>query len=105
VDRTRSGEVGFHKNFAGRHAAPIGDANRVTLHLFLDASSVEIFVNNGERVLSDRVFPSADALGVHVDAQSAAIIKTFQIWELKSVWTERKLAANSLFAEPLGASR
>ena len=95
VDRTRSGEVGFHKNFPGRHAAPIGDGNRVSLHMFLDASSVEVFVNNGEKVISDRVFPSPDATGVHVDAPGTAVIKTFQVWGLKSVWTQPKLAAES----------
>jgi Beta-fructosidases (levanase/invertase) len=87
VDRTQSGEVAFHKNFAGRHAAPLQDTRRVKLHVFLDHSSVEVFVNGGETVLSDRIFPSEGGTGVQVYSDGGdAKVKSFQVWELKSVW-------------------
>ena len=57
IDRTRSGEVSFSKDFLGRHTAKLEKTAKVKLQVFVDRSSVELFANDGERVLSDRVYP------------------------------------------------
>jgi len=60
VDRTRSGKTDFHAKFAARHEAPIRVADgRVALRLLLDTSSLEVFVQNGETVLTELIFPTA----------------------------------------------
>ena len=60
VDRTRSGSVKFHPKFSGVYEAPLAVPDgKVKLHVFVDASSVEVFVNDGERVFTDLVYPSA----------------------------------------------
>ena len=60
VDRTRSGNTGFHPAFAGRHAAPARQINgTVSLRILVDRSSVEVFVNDGEAVITDRIFPTS----------------------------------------------
>jgi fructan beta-fructosidase len=60
VDRTRSGKTDFHANFGARHAASLRVADGgVTLRLLLDASSLEVFVQNGETVLTELIFPTA----------------------------------------------
>ena len=52
VDRTRSGQVGFHAEFSGRHTAPLPlKDGRVRLHVFVDWSSVEVFAESGEVVV------------------------------------------------------
>lgn len=59
VDRTRSGAVDFDPAFAAAHEAPLpGPADSMRLRLLLDTSSVEVFAQGGETVLTDLVFPS-----------------------------------------------
>src|SRR5207248_1163944 len=67
VDRSRSGDVRFSPHFAGRHAAPraTGDRTRpVRLHVLVDATSVEVFADDGAVVLTDQVFPGPDSRAI-----------------------------------------
>jgi fructan beta-fructosidase len=58
VDRTRSGRTEFHRAFPARHEAPLRIVQgQCTLRLVLDASSLEIFAQNGETVLTELIFP------------------------------------------------
>ena len=60
VDRTRSGRTNFHRAFPARHDAPLRVTDgRVTLRLLLDTSSLEVFAQNGETVLTELIFPTA----------------------------------------------
>ncbi len=62
LDRSRSGLVAFHKDFSLRHPAPLRLTNgAVQLRLLLDASSLEVFAQHGETVLTDLIFPPAGA--------------------------------------------
>jgi fructan beta-fructosidase len=63
VDRRNSGNTGFHPLFASVDSAPVTpDANgNVTLRVYLDRSSVEVFAQNGLRTITDQVFPEAGA--------------------------------------------
>src|SRR5205823_4531787 len=57
LDRTHSGNVMFHAKFPGVHSAPLAaNHGRVKLHIFVDACSIEVFVNDGEQVLTDLAF-------------------------------------------------
>jgi fructan beta-fructosidase len=87
VDRTRSGEVSFSKDFPGRHSAKIERGASVKLHVFVDRSSIEVFVNDGERVLSERIYPPAGSDGIEVfgDEKGARVV-SLNVWELNSVW-------------------
>ena len=71
VDRTRSGEVSFSKDFPGRHSAKVEQNTSIKLHVFVDRSSVEVFVNDGERVLSDRIYPPPGSDGIEVYAKGS----------------------------------
>jgi fructan beta-fructosidase len=88
VDRSRSGDVGFHPEFTGRHAAPLAVKNgRVQLHVFVDRSSVEVFAGAGETVITDQVFPSPESRGVALYAKGgAARLISLDAWPLRSVW-------------------
>jgi sucrose-6-phosphate hydrolase SacC (GH32 family) len=60
VDRMRSGKTDFHAKFPARHEAPVRVADgRVTLRLLVDTSSLEVFAQNGETVLTELIFPTA----------------------------------------------
>jgi fructan beta-fructosidase len=90
VDRTRSGEVGFHPDFDGRESAPIAIENgRVRLHVFVDWSSVEVFAGAGETVITDQIFPPPEGSeGVALFATGgSARLASLEAWPLRSAWT------------------
>jgi fructan beta-fructosidase len=89
VDRTHSGEVSFSKDFPGRHTALLEMSPRVKLHVFVDRTSVEVFANEGERVLSERIYPppGSDGIELYADSGTGKII-SLTIWEMDSVWKQ-----------------
>jgi fructan beta-fructosidase len=92
IDRTRSGEAGFHKAFAGRQTAPLPIENgRVRLHVFVDWSSIEVFAANGEVVITDQIFPAPESDGVAVYARGGtARLVSLEAWPLESVWSAKR---------------
>ncbi|MFK4303857.1 MULTISPECIES: sucrose-6-phosphate hydrolase [unclassified Paenibacillus] len=59
LDRSQSGEPVAASYGEIRQCAMNG--NRIKLHLFVDTSSVEIFVNDGEEVFTSRIFPHPES--------------------------------------------
>jgi levanase len=57
VDRTRSGEVGFSPLFPSVESAPL-DSAATKLRIVVDNNSVEVFAQDGQRVITDLVFPA-----------------------------------------------
>jgi sucrose-6-phosphate hydrolase SacC (GH32 family) len=92
VDRTRSGEVGFHPEFSGRHTAPLRVNNgHVRLHVLVDWSSVEVFAGAGESVITDQIFPSPESNGVALYARGGtARLRSLDAWALRSAWNAEK---------------
>lgn len=60
VDRTKSGKIDFKDNFADRISkAPLSKSyQNATLKIVLDKTSIEIFFNNGEKVMTEIFFPN-----------------------------------------------
>jgi len=87
IDRTRSGQVSFSPDFSGRHRASLHWTSPIKLHIFLDRSSVEVFANDGEAVLTDSIYPSpgSDGIEVYSDASDSRI-QSLTIWKLASIW-------------------
>ncbi len=87
VDRTNSGEE-FHPAFAGRHEAPLLLRDgRVSLHVFIDRSTVEVFAADGQVVLSEQVFApvGANAVGLFAEGGEARLV-SLSAWPLHGVW-------------------
>ncbi len=62
LDRTDSGqEVGVAYGTIRQCTL---DATSITFHLFVDVSSVEIFINHGVEVFTSRIFPSKNSDGI-----------------------------------------
>jgi fructan beta-fructosidase len=57
-DRAVSGLVDFEARFAKVHSAPLNGLEVKSLRIFGDRSSVEIFVNDGEMVMTELIFPT-----------------------------------------------
>jgi fructan beta-fructosidase len=91
VDRTKSGEIGFKPTFAGRHAAPLNTVRgKIRLDIFVDRSSVEVFGNDGEAVITDRIFPRPGGpRGQRIELYETGgkvNVLGFSIEKVKSVW-------------------
>jgi len=87
VDRTRSGQVSFAPEFQGRHKSGLRQSSQVKLHIFLDRSSVEVFVDEGEVVLTDRMYPSPGSDGIELySKEGQGKVLSLSIWKLGSIW-------------------
>ncbi|MNM67121.1 Levanase precursor [compost metagenome] len=71
VDRTKSGQVEFHEDFAGRHTAAVAEPTdgRLDLIVYVDRSSVEVFASGGQAVITDLIFPEPNAKGLGLLAE------------------------------------
>ena len=57
--------------------------NKIRLQVLLDKSSVEIFVNDGEKVLTTLIFPDKAATGLAVFAENGAVqLDGLKAWDL-----------------------
>jgi sucrose-6-phosphate hydrolase SacC (GH32 family) len=87
INRERSrATTMFHKDYPGTQRAPLRwRDDRVTLHIFFDRSVIEVFANDGETVITDRVYPSQplDRLQLLPAGQQAT---TSRLWPLRSTW-------------------
>ena len=87
LDRTTSGAVDFSKVFPGVQTAPWqGTRDHVRLRIFLDQSSIEVFINEGETVLTSLVFPTTPYDSVTLKGSGAIGLKLATVYELKSIW-------------------
>lgn len=74
VDRRRSGYTSFSPDFPVRTAAPMKhpQAKEIVIEIVVDRSSVEVFAENGETVLTNLIFPSDASQGLSFYATGAA---------------------------------
>jgi fructan beta-fructosidase len=89
MDRTRSSDVSFDGHFASRDAGPIRltAGKSVKLHIFVDRSSVEVFGNDGETVLSETIFPKPGSDGIELYSRDGrARVLKLDVWNLKSIY-------------------
>ena len=69
---------------------PVDIDTRVSLHVFLDHSIIELFIND-ESYLVSRIYPSRpDSLGIAAFGEGQVSLKTLDIWELGNIWPQGK---------------
>lgn len=59
--------------------------NLLKLRIFVDKSSIEIFANDGQAVLSARIYPNKNSNDIKISADGIAKIKTFDFYKLKNI--------------------
>ena len=90
VDRRRSVAAATHEEYAGRHAGPLRwREGRITVRLIFDRSVVEVFANEGETVITDRVYPSSPLDRIEWIGGTPPEGARATMWELRSVWESR----------------
>lgn len=83
LDRSRSGPH-FHDGFANRHVAPVDlSGKKVSLHLLVDESIVELFINDGEQTITDRFFRGSGSLRWTASARGAPATMDLTAWTIK----------------------
>ncbi len=82
VDRSLSGVTEFSQEFANLHTIPDLDLNLKTLRIFIDRSSLELFFNNGELVITEIIFPESP----YTKLTTSGFNETVNIHTLSSAW-------------------
>jgi fructan beta-fructosidase len=85
VDRSQSGVIPTAE-FSTRSAVPLDlRSDELKLHIWVDRSSVEVFAGDGERVLTEQVFPAPDSDGIEVFSRGGTMrIDSLDVWALES---------------------
>jgi fructan beta-fructosidase len=88
IDRTQSGDVNFSSDFPGVQRAPVAAHNgTLKLRVLVDWSSVEVFVNDGEAVLTDQIFPDPSSDGIAAFATGGtARLESLTVNQMRSSW-------------------
>ncbi|MEH7200544.1 glycoside hydrolase family 32 protein [Priestia megaterium] len=59
----------------------------LSLRIFIDRSSIEVFANEGQATMTSRIYPTEDRLGIEVFADVEDVkIKELTYWKLKDIW-------------------
>lgn len=84
IDRRRSGDVGFHASFAGRHHAPrLAQGAASDLQLWFDSSSVELFADGGLSSLTSLFFPRQPWQQARLDAANGWALSQLSVQPLR----------------------
>ncbi len=79
LDRSQSGEIAGASY--GTTRACHMDGNKIKFHMFVDTSSVEIFINDGEEIFTSRIFPSEDSKEIRFFAGNGKAIFKATKWD------------------------
>lgn len=90
IDRTHSGKTSFSKDFIELHYGLRTAQNELLkLHLFFDNSSLELFADDGETVMTEIFFPNENYNQLKLFAEDGtADLVSGQIHQLKSIWID-----------------
>ena len=90
LDRARSGLVSFSPDFPAVFPAPVRLVDGVIrMRAFVDRSSIELFVNDGETVLTCLVLPRPDSRGLSLSVESGSLDSvSITRWYLESAWQD-----------------
>ena len=87
IDRSQTGNTSFSPRFTGVVRAPYKAGGMINLHLFVDAASVELFVDDGRLTMTSIFFPSDNFSKLKLyPAGNENLLQKGIIYNLKSVW-------------------
>ncbi len=80
VDRRKAGNIDFEKSFARKALAPrISSSRQLSLKIFIDAASLELFADNGLTVQTNIFFPNAPLNQLSIEAKQPFTIEQLKI--------------------------
>lgn len=85
VDRTKSGIVNFSSDFPAITVSPIFENGTLNLRIFVDNSSIEVFGNGGEFVLTNLIYPTTPYNNLQFSADSGSYsVKNLAIYKINN---------------------
>jgi fructan beta-fructosidase len=87
IDRTKSGKTDFSPKFAQRNNAPYTATKTLVIRALIDASSIELFIDNGKIALTETFFPNEDFKQLTLFAKNghAKLVKG-EVYAVKGIW-------------------
>jgi len=88
IDRTRSGETNFSDKFPAIHYAPrLSKDPQLSMHVFIDHASVELFADKGSVAMTDIFFPNQNYNQFQLFTTTGKVkLISGKLFELKSIW-------------------
>ena len=85
VDRRKAGPSGFSSKFAGRHRTPrLATTPGAEMTLLFDATSVELFADNGLSVATELFFPSQPFTTIKLESAAGMTVQHLEYHPLSS---------------------
>lgn len=82
LDCTKSG-----KEKDGVRRTALKTDKLLSLRVFIDRSSIEVFANDGEVTMTSRIYPTEERLGLELFTENGDTeVNDFTYWELKDIW-------------------
>ena len=86
IDKTHSGNAKLNKDRLLLTTETGKQSSTIRMQILFDKSSLEVFFNDGEKVLTTYIFPGSSANGLSAFAShGSATIKSLKIWDLSGV--------------------
>lgn len=88
---TKTKKITLDRSESGLLPEPVDGNTRSTyldtplsqLQMFVDTSSIELFCNDGERVMTSRIFTDDDAIGFKASTESGQVFLNFTKYDIK----------------------
>lgn len=78
-NREKSGRA-----LSGIRRCQLEDRKTLKLNVFMDRSSIEVFINDGEEVFSSRIYPDKNSTGIKFFAKGGRVkVKNLIMWDLR----------------------
>lgn len=78
LDRTHSG-----RDVSGIRQCEVENVQSIDLIIYMDKSSVEVFINQGSVVFSARIFPETQSTGIYFESKTLCHVKSLDYFSLK----------------------
>jgi len=90
IDRSQSGKTDFQKDFGNPMKMPLDNLpeGEIEVRIIMDWSSVEVFINKGQYVMTAQVFPNGHYTNLEIDNTSKATLELndFGINKVEGSW-------------------
>ena len=76
-------------NVAGTEVPDVfgGERKILKLHVFLDRSVMEVFINDGRKAVTRVIYPGEDDVNIAIFAEDGDLtLKSIDVWEMKPIW-------------------
>ncbi|MCZ8522799.1 MULTISPECIES: glycoside hydrolase family 32 protein [Paenibacillus] len=88
-----------------RRTEAVLERNRLALRIFVDRSSVEVFIQGGRKVMTARIYPGEESKGIKLFSEGESFVAKLRKWDLAvpqpGSQTQETLTADGAWQRPL----